>query len=353
MTTDTHDPARRAALAFLASGALSLGGCAAGNPLSLRADAAPAADLVPPSQVDVLVSTLRAPDTTGASLFSANRSPALSFADLTVTVPPNRARGSIILPSRKVDLASEFAIVRGARMNNASDLVTALNRRLDVLPFEDRRVFLFVHGYNVSFEAGMFRQAQLMKDQAVRGVALSYSWPSASSVGLYLYDRDSAEFAREGLVQTLEIIRRSNASSIVLLGHSMGAFLVMEALRTASLKGQGDLLRMLEATILAAPDIDVDVFNQQLSALEPRPEPMVVLVSRKDRALQVSQKLRGGAPRVGEGTDTEDLRQRGVIVIDLSKADSPDRLNHSAFASSETLRRILGGGFDPLLDDAG
>jgi esterase/lipase superfamily enzyme len=351
--TDTHDLSRRAALSLLATGALALSGCAREGPLNLQADAMPAGDLATASQVDVLVTTLRAPAPESGEMFSGNRSPALNFADLTVTVPRNRKRGAIILPTRKRDLASEYAIVRAERINNASDVLTRLNRRLEVLPFEERRVFLFVHGYNVGFNAGVFRQAQLVTDQAVRGVALHYSWPSANSTGLYLYDRDSAEFARKGLVDTLGLIRRSKAGSVVLLGHSMGAFLVMEALRTASLKGEADLLRSLEAVILAAPDIDVDVFNQQLIEIEPKPLHMVVLVSKRDRALQVSQRLRGGAARVGEGADAEDLRQRGVIVVDLSGADSPDRFNHSAFASSDTVRRILGGGFDPLIEAGG
>jgi esterase/lipase superfamily enzyme len=125
----------------------------------------------------------------------------------------------------------------------------------------------------------------------------------------------------------------------------------MEALRTASLRGDTGLIRSLEATILAAPDIDVDVFNQQLDALEPMPEPFIVMVSSKDRALQLGQRLRGGSPRVGEGTDIEDLQARGIIVIDLSKSDSADRLNHSTFAGSETLRKLMSGGvLDPLVE---
>jgi esterase/lipase superfamily enzyme len=309
----------------------------------------------PTTLVDVLVSTLRTQDPDPQILFSSGRSKALSFAEVTVSVPNDRKPGSLTFPGRSVDLATDFAAVRIARMNNQSDFVARINQQLEARPGGEKRVFVFVHGYNVNFAAGVFRHAQLMKDYEVPGVAVHFSWPSADNVGLYLYDRDSAEFAREGLVKTLDLVRKSNATQIVLLGHSMGGFLVMEALRTASLRGDTGLLRSLEATILAAPDIDVDVFNQQLDAIQPMPEPFIVMVSSKDRALQLGQRLRGGAPRVGEGTDIEDLQARGITVIDLSKLDSADRLNHSTFAQSETLQKLMSGGvLDPLVqgDDA-
>jgi esterase/lipase superfamily enzyme len=334
-------------MALLAITALMLIGCGKDN--SGLSDGASKA--APTELIDVLVSTLRAPDPNPQILFSANRSKALSFAEVTVSVPNNRKPGSLKFPGRKVDLATDFAAVRVGLMNNQSDFVARINQQLETRPSGQKRVFVFVHGYNVNFAAGVFRHAQLMKDYQVPGVAVHFSWPSADNVGLYLYDRDSAEFAREGLVKTLELVRKSNATQIVLLGHSMGGFLVMESLRTASLRGDTGLLRALEATILAAPDIDVDVFNQQLDAIQPLPEPFIVMVSSKDRALQLSQRLRGGTARVGEGTDIEDLQARGIIVLDLSKLDGTDRLNHSTFASSETLQKLMTGGvLDPLVE---
>ena len=305
----------------------------------------------PNELVDVLVSTMRTPVDDPGVLFSGNRSKALSYAEVTVSVPNDRKTGSLKFPGRKVDLATDFAAVRVARMNNQSDFVGRINQQLAARGGGDKRVFVFVHGYNVNFAAGVFRHAQLMKDYQVPGVAVHFSWPSADNAGLYLYDRDSAEFAREGLIKTLELVRKSNATQIILLGHSMGGFLVMEALRTASLRGDTGLLRSLEATILAAPDIDVDVFNQQLDALQPMPEPFIVMVSSKDRALQLGNRLRGGSPRVGEGADIEDLQSRGVVVIDLSNINGADRLNHSTFAGSATLQKLMtGGAFDPLVE---
>ena len=54
-------------------------------------------------------------------------------------------------------------------------------------------------------------------------------------------------------------------------------------------------------------------------------------------ALKLSQRLRGGHPRVGEGKDIEALQEQGIAVIDLSEVDLGDGTQHSAFASSPTL----------------
>jgi esterase/lipase superfamily enzyme len=340
-------------LVLLALAAALLSACAGGGE-SWLTGAPSAASGQPTNIVNVLVSTLRAADPDPQIGYSGKRSPALSFAEVTVSVPADRAPGTLKFSGRTTDLSTDFAALRLNRMNSRIDFIDRINQELATRPAGDKRVFVFVHGYNVSFAGGVFRHAQLMTDYKVPGVAVSFSWPSADSVGLYLYDRDSAEFAREGLIETLDMVRASNATQIVLLGHSMGGFLVMEALRTASLKGDTRLLRDLEAVILAAPDIDVDVFNQQFNAIAPKPEPFIILVSAKDRALQVSQRLRGGAPRIGEGSDIEDLQARGITVIDLTQMKGVDRLNHSTFASSVALQNLMAQGvLDPLLEDNG
>ncbi|NJR13530.1 MAG: alpha/beta hydrolase [Phyllobacteriaceae bacterium] len=182
--------------------ALGLTGCASQAALLTQDIVKPA----PATQMDVLVATLRAPDPDPRIAFSGQRSPALSYAEVTVSVPLNRKPGTVRYPGRSVDLATDFAAVRMGRMNTQTEFVNRLNAQLAVLPAEHRRVFLFVHGYNVNFAAGVFRHAQLMQDYRIPGVAVHFSWASAGGVSMYLYDRDSAELAADGLVRTLELI---------------------------------------------------------------------------------------------------------------------------------------------------
>ena len=78
----------------------------------------------------------------------------------------------------------------------------------------------------------------------------------------------------------------------------MGGLLTVEALRQLRLTGQDRVLDRLQV-VLAAPDIDADVFRAQMNVVGPMEMPLIVLVSPDDRALLVSQRLAGQHERVG------------------------------------------------------
>jgi esterase/lipase superfamily enzyme len=295
----------------------------------------------------VFVATTRAPDADKSLLFGGKRSASLHFADLTVSVPLNREPGTIKFPSAKPDTAREFALASVALTDDEAVMVGRLKSALAQKPKGERSIFIFVHGYNVSFAKGLFSTAQIQRDYRVRGVTMHYSWPSASTAALYLYDRDSAEFARDGLVRTLKIAEAANPESIILLAHSMGTFLTMEAMRTLALKGDNGPASRMEALVLAAPDMDFDVFKGQLATMKQRPKSMIVLVSEKDRALKVSGELRGGTPRVGSGYRKDELTAEGLVVLDVATlARKGDKLSHGTFANSDALIRLVNGGMN-------
>ena len=71
----------------------------------------------------------------------------------------------------------------------------------------------------------------------------------------------------------------------------------------------------------------------------------MLFVARNDRALQVSQSLRGGQYRLGEGADIESLRKKGITVIDLTNVgDGIDSTNHTTFATSKTVMDLARSG---------
>ena len=290
----------------------------------------------------ILVATTRAPDADRGTLFGAGRGSELSFADITVSVPNKRLPGSIELPSENPDPAKQFAVVSATADRDAEKFIANINEQLAGLSPQSRSVMVFIHGYNTNFADGVYRNAQMKHDFRLDGPAVHYSWPSGGKLPLYVYDRDSVAFARDGLYRTLKLIGKSNARSILLVGHSMGTLLTMETLRQASLEGDTAMLKKLEAVVLASPDIDVDVFRSQVAAIHPFPNPFIVFVSKRDRALQASSYLGGGHPRVGAGENVEELQKLGISVIDLSNIKDGDGINHTVFASSPTVARLVG-----------
>ncbi|MEL6167648.1 MAG: alpha/beta fold hydrolase [Pseudomonadota bacterium] len=290
----------------------------------------------------VLVATNRLPDTDAEVAFSGERAGAVSFSDVDVWVPADRVPGEIAYPDRDPDVSTQFATTGSRELEGRGAALAALNTRLAAAGRDQKIVFIFVHGYNVSYAGGLYRQAQMIEDFRAGGVGLLFSWPSAGRLLGYVYDRDSVQYAREDLADVIALAAASDAESVFLLGHSMGTLLVMEAVRHLSLTNRRDVLSRISPLVLAAPDIDVNVFERQLASLDPRPDPMLVFVSERDGALQASQVIRGGHPRLGEGTNIQELQENGITVIDLTTLDDGDRIGHTTFASSPELIRIFG-----------
>ena len=299
----------------------------------------------------VFIATTRSPAEDPSLHYGPGRGDGLSFAEAGIWVPHNREPGSVNLPSATPDPAREFALTGFEDVADLPELASRIDAGLAGLALDERQVFLFVHGYNTPFSDGLYLNAQILNDFGIPGVAVHYAWPSAGRLPAYLYDRDSAQFARDGLADTLIMLADTQAVRINILAHSMGALLTMEALRELSLRGRGDVVERIDPLMLASPDIDFDVFRTQLAALDPPPEHLAIFASARDRALLVSGSLRGGGhPRIGSGAFREELNALGVAVIDLSTlSDGRGFANHVTFASSPTLMRLSSSG---VLTDA-
>ncbi len=98
----------------------------------------------------------------------------------------------------------------------------------------------------------------------------------------------------------------------------------------------------ISSIVLAAPDIDVELFSKQLQAFPKKARNFYILVSADDQALALSRQIAGGVNRVG-GEDGEKLSKLGVTVIDLTKVKEPSNLNHSKFASAHQFVKLVGG----------
>ena len=121
----------------------------------------------------------------------------------------------------------------------------------------------------------------------------------------------------------------------------MGSWLTVEALRQLRLTKKDDVLDRL-AVVLAAPDIDVEVFRAQMELLGPLRLSVVVLVSSDDRALLVSSRLRGASERLG-ALDIDDPRIRkatqaaNIALVDISGLRASNPLNDDRYVSFAVL----------------
>jgi len=212
-----------------------------------------------------------------------------------------------------------------------------------------KTVGIFVHGYNTNFPEALFRLAQLTVDNPDPvSHTLLFSWPSDGALSGYVADKDGATFSRDQLAALLKnLTSDQRLGDIDIAAHSMGCWLTMESLRQLRLSGQSKVLSRLGSVILAAPDIDLDVFQSQVEAIGPLNPPLTVLASPDDRALSLSNRLGGDRARVGN-LDARDPRIQTLAqsekfqLIDISSMSATDSLNHDRFVgAAASLQKLL------------
>lgn len=327
-------PANRA-LAFLLI-VSALAGC--GGPRAVTGLPGSATGGASSAVVPIYLATSRERSDNPALPYSAGRSQELAFAEFDIGIPAGHRPGRVETSGRVPDPARHFTALAYAPIADRRAFIDALDAALEKRKPESREIFIFVHGYNNNIAESLFRNAQLTHDYEMGSVSVHYAWPSGASIPLYVFDRDSAIVGRVGLAETIEIAAQTKATRIVLLGHSMGAYVVMEALRDLAMSGRGRTLKRLGGVVLAAPDIDIDAFQSQADDIGTLPQPFTIIVSRRDRALGFSRRIAGGHPRVGSGSDIAFLQSRGITVLDVSDIDGG---SHGVFASSETLMKLI------------
>lgn len=172
----------------------------------------------------------------------------------------------------------------------------------------DKDIYLSVHGLENSFDDAIFRTAEVWHYGGRNGVAVAYTWPSGYGGLLgYVYDRESAEFTVSHFKRVLKVIAScEQAQRVHIITHSRGAEVAMTALRElhieANAKGldTGKQLK-LETLVMAAPDIDWQVFQQRFKGemLMNVPRRTVVYFSESDDALGFAQWLFNSVGRLG------------------------------------------------------
>lgn len=290
--------------------------------------------------VPVYVASTRARSPAHPHILTGARAAELQYGRYVVSVPPGHHGPEIPIPRYIPDPHKHFAVIDSEALS-APEFYQSLTQAKTEAPKTEapKTVGIYIHGYNTRFPEALFRLAQMTNDSGdiASEPALLFTWPSLGRVRGYLSDRDSVLYSRDHLSAVLiELARREEVGEIMILGHSLGGWLVLESLRQLRLQGEDAVLDKLNVS-LAAPDIDLDLFAQQMAVIGPLRQPMTVLVATDDRALRVSQRL-AAAPRLG-ALDVADpwVHPQAVLanirIIDISQLRGPDRLRHERYVN--------------------
>ena len=281
--------------------------------------------------------------------FGAERGRKLQLGRALITVPkahkvPEIERPWVIeIPYFKVKIYEEtedpnkhFTLQEIAALTKEQLLAYVKERLAKSKSFKDH-AFIFVHGFNTSFDYALYRTAQISYDMNFDGAPFVYSWPSGGKVASYTYDRGSAEQAEPHLAEFINlVVKESGAKSVSLIAHSMGNELllrVLERLRPTVPQGVE-----ISQVILAAPDVDRDKFDIIVRQITNFSKGVTLYAASNDKALSYSARFWGGIPRAGDVPASGPMVVPGVDTIDVT-AISTDSLglNHSGYAENNTL----------------
>ena len=254
-------------------------------------------------------------------------------------------------------------------------LQNEVKKRLEVTKCKE--AFVYIHGFNNTFEDGVFVTAELWHFMGRRGVPITYSWPAKASIIGYGYDRESSEFTVFHFKQFLRAIAACpELRKMHILAHSRGTGVAASAFRelviaanawpgkndqTSGSPGQTarSVLAKVGNVVLAAADIDMEVASQRLSAEMAfmGAERVTIYLSREDKALNLAAWVLDSMTRLGT------LTARIFTPAQKKALDTIDRIDfidarvdsgflghayfHSSPAVSSDLILLLRNNFKP------
>jgi esterase/lipase superfamily enzyme len=360
----------------------------------------PFAEVAPPlrtNTVDILYATDRQPlsQAGGALAYGYSRSPSLAFGSCMIEIGQDVPWDTLVAESRQRERSQKLPLrirtlteqarfpatplplvasngrltidpaAQAAQEQAAEQLRQAIRQRLDLTSRKD--VYVYIHGYNNTLEDGAYVIAQLWHFMGRQGVPILYTWPAGAGGLLrgYTHDRESGEFTIYHLKQFLRVLASTPVvEQMHLIAHSRGTDILVSALRelvieTRAAGQEPRTVFKLRNVVLAAADLDLEVFTQRLAPEQVGLEidRTTIYVSKSDRAIGFSGCLfvslrRLGQVRPEDLTDEQRLRLERIARVNLIDVRvSAGFIGHSYFYShpavSADLILLLRDGFAP------
>ena len=318
----------------------------------------------------------------------------LSYGSCDVSIPRDHRMGQLESPSLwrlewREDPAKHVVLL-DAEVQDRDHFFAAL--KTQVRASAGKSAFIFVHGYNVTFEDAARRTGQMAYDLGFDGAPVFYSWPSQGDIAGYTIDENNIEWSTPHIMAFLadflastdaarrtgqmaydlgfdgapvfyswpsrggvagytidenniewstphltaflaDFLASTEAAQVYLVGHSMGSRGLARAV-TDLLAAQPQLAQKITEIILSAPDIDAAIFKHDIAPkLAGARNPVTLYASSQDLALAASKAVHGYARAGDSGAGM--LIVAGVETIDATGVDT-SFMKHSYFAEKRS-----------------
>ncbi|RFZ90098.1 alpha/beta hydrolase [Mucilaginibacter conchicola] len=262
----------------------------------------------------------------------------LSLGQCRVNIPGRHKIGELNRPSWwKLEFVENhdkhFAILE-TKFLTQDDFLNGVLSKLSESSEQD--AFIFIHGFNTSFNDGILRTAQLAFDLGFKGAPIFYSWPSHANLLNYPEDEGIVHASTEQFVSFLKLLGPIIKNKKVhIIAHSMGNRLVSFAINKLDKESffEGQVFNQI---VLAAPDLDAQQFlDEYANAITTVAKRITLYASSSDTALKISRNIHSSMIRLGESGGLITCFE-GIDTIDASKTD-PSFLGHGYYSDTAAL----------------
>ncbi len=259
----------------------------------------------------------------------------LHFGMLDVSIPRDHRMGHIERPSIwKLEFRQDpdkHVVLLSVLPKSEQEFYTDLANKVQSSANKD--AFVFIHGFDNTFEQAAWRTAQLSYDLGFQGAPIMYSWPSKGKLAEYTADEATIDWATPHLEKFLETVAvQSHATTVHLIAHSMGNRALTRALFAIAEKHAG-VPPMFKHVFLAAPDIDVGVFRQLAATFPSAASDITLYASSRDEAIEASERIHQ-YDRVGDSTHICVVPR--IDTVDASAVDT-GLIGHAYFGDRRSI----------------
>jgi len=226
-----------------------------------------------------------------------------------------------------------------------------------------KKVIIFVHGFTVRYPAALDKLRFIAEALGESLTIIGFVWPGTFKAKLktakifgYIHSRDLAERSAERLRKLIKVVA-GHENEVHLLGHSMGARLVLQALHNYPPKELGKTPKVGHTFLIAAavPVVSLDD-GDQFPASSLGTEQLTVFHSVKDDVLPMQYKLGEFIPgllqaRHSPGAQLQALGMTGPSAAVLSSkncnvtgidvSDEVDCHHTTSWMSSKTIQKVI------------